>query len=69
MELYHIGEGIQGILNGCNDIIECQEKLEELTRLLEQLVEQQDGSTNTIDRKIAMVEDTIAQYKVLIWTL
>ena len=68
MEVYHIGEGIQGILNGCNNIIECRKKLDELSKLLDQLLERQDGSTNTIDRKIVMVEDTIAQYKVLIQT-
>ena len=39
MEVYHIGEGIQGILNGCNDITECKNKLDELSRLSDQLRE------------------------------
>ena len=43
--------------------------MDELQRLLEELLERQDGYSNAIDRKITMVEDTIVQYKVLIETL
>ena len=30
MKLYHMGEGMQGIFNGCSNIIECRKKLKEL---------------------------------------
>ena len=69
MEVYHMGKSIQDILKGCSSIIECRKKLDELQRLLEELLERQDGYSNAIDRKITMVEDTIVQYKVLIETL
>ena len=69
MKVYHMGEGIQGILKGCSSIIDCRRKLDELKGLLEVLLERQDGPMNAIDRKITMVEDTIVQYKVLIETL
>ena len=30
MQLYHMGEGIQGIFNGCGNINNCKQKLKEL---------------------------------------
>ena len=60
MELYHIGEGIQGILNGCNDIIECQEKIEGLVGILDRLNDlKNQGQRDGIDEKIAEVRDTL----------
>ena len=60
MKLYHMGEGMQGIFNGCSNIIECRKKLKELQGLLEALLERNNGPTNAIDKKITMVVDTIA---------
>ena len=34
MKLYHMGEGTQGILNGCSNIRVCKKKLTELKGLL-----------------------------------
>ena len=69
MKLYHMGEGMQGILNGCSHITECRKKLTELQGLLQTLLEQNGGPTSTIDMKISMVEDTILQYEILIETM
>ena len=66
MQSYHMGEGIQGIFNGCSNITDCRKKLKELQGLLKALLERDDGHKTTIDKKIAMVEDTIAQYEILL---
>ena len=66
MKSYHMGEGVQGIFNGCSNIIDCRKKLKELQRLLIALLERDDGHKTTIDKKIAMVEETIAQYEILL---
>ena len=59
MELYHMGEGMQGIFNGCTNITECRKKLIELQGLLKALLERNGGPTSAIEKKISMVEDTI----------
>ena len=48
---------------------ELEKKLYDLKGLLNELLEREDGSTSTIDKKIIMVEETIMQYEVLIETL
>ena len=60
MKSYHMGEGIHGIFNGCNNINNCRKKLNELKGVLEALLRRDDGHIIDIDKKITMVEDTIA---------
>ena len=69
MEVYHMEQSCSDILKGCNSMTELEKKLYDLKGLLNELLEREDGSTSTIDKKIIMVEETIMQYEVLIETL
>ena len=60
MKLYHMGEGVQGIFNGCSNINNCRKKLNELKGVLEALSRRDDDEIIDIEKKITMVKDTIA---------
>ena len=55
-----MGEGLQGVFNGCSNINNCRLKLNELKGVLEKLSKRDDGYIIDIDKKITMVKDTIA---------
>ena len=55
-----MGEGVQGIFNGCSNINNCRKKLNELKGVLEALSRRDDDEIIDIEKKITMVKDTIA---------